>query len=125
MSSINGIDPIVVDTIKVQTQKPIVIETQKTKVNQDKKDRDKQESHSQHSAEHQLKSLVTAVNKLNHLLELNKIPLYFQIIDESAGLKVQLINANNQDLIAEMSPEKVLRMVADFNTKGFTVDELI
>jgi len=61
LTSINGIDPIVVDTIKVQTQKPIIIETQKTKVNQDKKDKEKKEKHSQHS----LPSLIAAVDKLN------------------------------------------------------------
>lgn len=125
MTSINGIDPIVVDTIKVQTQKPAIIETQKTKVNQDKKDKEKREKHSQHHQEYSLPSLISAVDKLNKLLEKNKIPLYFQIFNENTGVKVQLMNADNLGIIAVVSPEKVFKLVAEFNTKGFTIDELI
>ncbi len=124
MTVINGIDPIVVNNIKIQTQKPAIIETQKTKISEDKKDDNKKEN-SEHFPEKSPQILILAVDKLNRLLEQNKIPLYFQIINEKNQVKIQLLNAKNQDLIAEMSPEKVLRLVAEFNTKGFTIDELI
>lgn len=125
MTSINGIDPIIVNNIKVQTQKQVILETQKTKISDDKKDKDKNQQHAEHPPEYPLQSLIDAVDKLNKLLVKNKIPLFFQIIKKSADIKVQLINSDNQDLIAELSPEKVLRMVAEFNTKGLTIDELI
>ena len=121
MSSINGIDPIIVNAIKVQTQKPIITETQKTKISDNKKDNDKRKENSKHL----LQSLIDAVDKLNKRLEQNKIPLYFQIVRENAELRVQLINSENQDIIAVISPERVFRMVEEFNTRGFTIDELI
>jgi len=124
VSSINGIDPIVVNNIKVQAQKSIVLETQRTKVSDEKKDKNRK-NNSEHPPEKSSQKLSLAVNKLNHLLEQNKIPLYFQIINENQGVRIQLINANNQDIIAEMSPEKVFKLVIEFNTKGFTIDELI
>ena len=124
MSSINGVDPIVVNNIKVQTQKPIVLETNKTKVSDERKDKNKQKNFERPS-EKSPQTLLQAVDKLNSLLEQNKIPLFFQIINENIGVKVQLINATNQAIIAEISPEKVLRLVVEFNTKGFTLDELI
>ncbi len=124
MTSIHGIDPIIVNNIKVQTQKPVVIETKKTKVSDNQKDKKDEEKEKRHS-EPPLQNLITAVEKLNKLLELNKIPLCFQIINNQGVIKVQLIDADNKNIIAEMLPEKVFELLMKFNTTGFTLDELI
>ena len=124
MTTINGIDPIVVNNIKVRTQKPAIIETQKTKVSDettDQKDKDNRE----HSSDQSPQRLIRAVDRLNGLLEQHKIPLYFEILDGKSGVKIQLMDAASHDLITEVSPQKVLRLAAEFNPKGFTVDELL
>jgi uncharacterized FlaG/YvyC family protein len=125
LTSINGVDPVVVDTIKIRTQRPAIVETQKTKINQDKKDKNRQEKHSQHQEEYFLIDLMDAVDKLNKLLANNNIQIYFQITNENNIVKIQLINADNQNLITVVSPEKVIRLVNEFSIKGFTIDELI
>lgn len=123
MTSIHGVDPIVVNNIKVKTQKPPIIETQKAKVSEDKKgkDQDKEKHHREPSQQ----NLMTAVEKLNSLLELNKIPLFFQIINNQGVTKVQLIDVDNKNIISEMLPEKVFRLAKEYKTKGFSIDELI
>ena len=121
MTSINGIDSIVVNTIKVQTQKPKIIEAKKVKISEDQKDEEKEKRHQGHSNQR----LIAAVEKLNKILEQNKLPLYGQIITNNEVVKVQLINVNNENIIAEMFPERIYKLVTEFNTKGFTVDELI
>lgn len=125
MTSINGVDPIIVNNIKVQTQRPAIIETKKSKVSEDKKDQDRDREKEKRHPEATSQSLTAAVEMLNRMLELNKVTLYFQIINNHSVIKVQLIDSNNQNLISEMLPEKVFRLVTAFNTKGFTIDELI
>ena len=124
MTSINGIDPITINNIKVLTQKPVVIETKKTKVSDNQKDKKDEEKEKRHS-EPPLQNLITVVEKLNKLLELNKIPLCFQIIDNLGVIRVQLIQADNRNIISEMQPEKVFELLVKFNTTGFAIDELI
>lgn len=124
MTSINGVDPIIVDTIKIQTQKPAVLETQKTKIDRDKKNRDKNQNNSQNKREYPQHSLLAAIDKLNKLLEKNKIPLYFQILDENSDI-IWLINAQTQAPITKVTPEKIFKLVTEFSTRGFTIDELI
>ena len=124
MTSINGIDPIIVNNIKVVTQKPVVIETKKTKVSDNQKDQKDEEKEKRHREPAQ-QNLITAVEKLNKLLEMNKIPLCFQIINNQGIIKVQLTDADNKNIISEMLPEKVFELLKKFNITGFTVDELI
>lgn len=124
MTSIHGIDPIIVNNIKVLTQKPVVIETKKTKVSDNQNDKKEQEKEKRHP-EPPRQNLMTTVEKLNKLLELNKIPLGFQIINNQGVIKIQLIDAANKNIIAEMLPEKAFDLLIKFNTTGFTVNELI
>ncbi|MEA4924174.1 MAG: flagellar protein FlaG [Syntrophomonadaceae bacterium] len=125
MTSINGVDPIVVDTIKVQTQKPAIVETKKTKIDHDKKNRDKNKDNYQNKKEYPQHGLPAAIDKLNKLLEENKIPLYFQILDENPDIVILLINAETKESITQVPPEKIFKLVSAFSTKGFTLDELI
>lgn len=124
MTNINGIDAIVVNNIKALTQRPVVIETKKTKVSDNQKDK-KEEEKEKRQPEPPLQNLIIAGEKLNKLLELNNIPLYFQIINNLGVIKVQLIDADNKNIISEMFPEKIFELLMKFNTTGFTVDELI
>jgi|SRR5665647_255913 len=124
MTSIHGIDPIIVNNIKVLTQKPVVIETKKTKVSDNQNDKKEEEKEKRHP-EPPRQNLITTVEKLNKLLELNKIPLCFQIINNHGVIKVQLIDADNENVIAEMMPERVFELLIKFNTVGFTINELI
>ena len=124
MTSIHGVDPIIVNNIKVLTQKSVVIETKKAKVNDNQKDKKDEEKEKRHR-EPSLQNLMTAVEKLNKLLEINKIPLCFQIINNQGVIKVQLIDTENKNIISEMVPEKAFELLMKFNTIGFTINELI
>jgi uncharacterized FlaG/YvyC family protein len=124
LTSIHGVDPIIVNNIKVLTQKSVVIETKKAKVNDNQKDKKDEEKEKRHR-EPSLQNLMTAVEKLNKLLEINKIPLCFQIINNQGVIKVQLIDTENKNIISEMVPEKAFELLMKFNTIGFTINELI
>lgn len=124
MSSINGVDPIVVDTIKVPTQKQVIVETQKTKVNDNQKDKGKRRDQGK-NPEEERKNLLAAIETLNNQLQQNDIPLYLKIDQTNQEIRVLLINTENQELIAEIHPAKVFNMVREFNIRGFTLDELI
>lgn len=121
MTSINGVDPLIINAIKTKTQKPAIIEAKKVKVSEDQRD----EGKGKHRQGYPKKRLKDAVEKLNKILELNKLPLYFQIPINNDAEKVQLLNFDNDNIIAEMDPEKIYQLVTQFNTKGITVDELI
>lgn|GEM_PF-1221034 len=125
MSSINGIDPIVVDTIKVQTQKQVVLETQKTKISDKSEERKDQPRENSKNSTDQMQSLLGAVEALNNLLKQSDIPLYLKVSQTKEEIKVRLISSVTQETVAEISPEKVLRMLREFNTRGFALDELI
>jgi uncharacterized FlaG/YvyC family protein len=125
LSSINGIDPIITDIIKIPTQKPIITETHKTIISDDHKHKDQNQHHDPYAPEDQPQQLSAAVEKLNRLLQQNKIPLYFQIIEGQPEVKLQLTNSATQAIIALVSPERVFKLVAEFKTRGFALDELI
>lgn len=125
MSGINGIDPIIVDHIKVPTQKPAINETQRSKISEEKRDESSQEKHGRPLPKQDLQSLETAVEKLNDLLVKNKIRLYFQITGDYPDITVRLLSADDQKVISEVLPARVFELVANFSTRGFTVDELI
>jgi uncharacterized FlaG/YvyC family protein len=124
LTSIHGVDPIIVNNIKVLTQKPVVIETKKSKVNDNQKENNEKEKEKRHR-EPPLQNLITVVVKLNKLLELNKIRLFFQIIDNQGVIKVQLLDADNNNIISEMLPERAFELLMKFNTIGFTINEVI
>jgi uncharacterized FlaG/YvyC family protein len=124
LTSINGVDPVIVNIVKTPTQKPALIETQKIKISDDKKGRkDKQEQ--KDSARHPKQELAAAIDKINKLLEVNQISLYFQIVNNENHIRVQLISLKDKNIVVEMLPEKVINLAAEFHTKGFTIDNLI
>ena len=124
MTSIHGVDPIIVNNIKVQTQKSVVIETQKSKVSDDKKEKREQDKEQRHPQPHQ-QELIATVEKLNILLEQNKIRLCFQIVNDRGVIRVQLIEMDSGNIISEILPEKAVELLLKFRTTGFTINELI
>jgi len=124
LTSIHGIDPIIVNNIKVQTQKSVVIETQKSKVSDNKKEKKDQDQEKRHTQPH-LQDLMATVEKLNKLLEHNKIGLCFQIVNDRGVIRVQLTEMESGNIISEILPEKASELLLKFNTTGFTINELI
>ncbi len=125
MTSIHGVDPIIVNNIKVKTQKSVVIETHKSKVSHNQSDKKDQGQDKQHHPQPALQDLVVAVEKLNKLLERNQIKLFFQIVSEPGWVRVQLMEMESGKIISEILPEKVLDLLDKFSTTGFTINELI
>ncbi len=125
MTSIHGVDPIIVNNIKVQTQKSVVIETQKSKVSDDHKKDKQEQGKEQRHPQPNLKDLMATVEKLNRLLEQNKIRLRFQIISDRDVFRVQLIEIESGNIVSEIQPAKAFELLSKFNTTGFTINELI
>lgn len=126
MTSIHGVDPIIVNNIKVKTQKSVVIETHKTKVSDNQKEKkDQGQGQEQQHPQPPMQDLMVAVEKLNKLLEQNKIKLCFQIVNQRGKVCVQLIEIDSGNLISEIMPEKILDLLEKFSTTGFTINELI
>ena len=124
MTSIHGVDPIIVNNIKVQTQKSVVIETQKSKVSDNHKEKKEQDQEQRHPQPH-LQDLIAVVEKLNKLLEQNKIKLSFQVVNELGVIKVQLMEIDSGNIISEILPGKAFELLDKFSTTGFTINELI
>lgn len=125
MSSINGIDPIIVDNIKVPTQKPAINETQRSKVSEDKREESRRGKKSRQFTREDLPKLEAAVDKLNQLLAKKELPLYFQINGDWPRMTAQLISAADKKVISRVKPARIFELAADFDTRGFTLDELI
>jgi uncharacterized FlaG/YvyC family protein len=123
MGTVDGINPIIVDNIKVPTQKPAINKTQRSKITEERKDRDRNKKKSS-KPRWNSNSLEIAVERLNQLLLADKIPLYFQIVTDPKT-KVRLISADQQRIISELSPERILEMAHKFDPRGFAVNELI
>lgn len=125
MTSIHGVDPIVVNNIKVKTQKSVVIETHKTKVNDNQKEKKGQEQDRRQHSPSSMQELLVAVEELNRMLARQQIKLFFQIVRQGKTIIIQLTEMDSGRIVAEIMPERIQELLTKFNTTGFTINELI
>lgn len=124
LTSIHGVDPIVVNNIKVKTQKSVVIETHKTKVNDNQKEK-KEQGKDQQQRSASMPELLAEIEELNRMLARNSINLFFQLEKQGKAIIVQLTEMESGKIVAEIMPERIHELLLKFTTTGFTINELI
>lgn len=121
---IDGIDPLQLNKIHEQTQKSVVQESHKQDPRQ--KGQEKVLGKEQKVGEWErsyLEDLEDAVKKVNITAETFNISLRFRIHEESERIMVQVINLENNEVIKEIPPEKILNVVAQIqNIIGLFID---
>jgi len=121
---IDGIDPLQLNKIHEQTQKSVVQESQRQDPGQ--KGKEKVLGKEQKVVEWErsyLEDLEEAVEKVNITAETFNISLRFRIHEESERIMVQVINLENNEVIKEIPPEKILNVVAQIqNIIGLFID---
>jgi len=121
---VDGIDPLQLNKIHEQTQKAVVQESHRQDPRQ--KQQDKVLGREQRVVEWErsyMEDLQDAVEKVNITADTFNISLRFRIHEESERIMVQVINLENNEVIKEIPPEKILNVVAQIqNIIGLFVD---
>ena len=121
---VDGIDPLQLNKIHEQTQKAVVQESHRQDPRQ--KQQDKVLGREQRVVEWErtyMEDLEEAVKKVNITAETFNVGLRFRIHEESERIMVQVINLENNEVIKEIPPEKILNVVAQIqNIIGLFID---
>ena len=122
MLKIPGIDPLTMQRIKERTTKQIVHDSQKPKVTEDKYKKQGQEYKEQYNQQ----SLEEIIEELNKLFEEEAAPIRFKLVVKDGMFKVQLVDSNTKELIKEVSPHKVMRLIRRHeDSRGIILDTSI
>lgn len=118
---VEGVDPLVLNQVQSQTQKPAVQDAKKINVNNEQ-DKRHQESEAGYSRD----ELQQAVEKLNAATDLFNIKLRFKLDHEKGELYVLVIDAREGKIIRRIPPENVLKVTSEMQYMvGLLLDELI
>lgn len=121
---VDGIDPLQLNKIHEQTQKAVVQESHRQDPRQ--KQQDKVLGREQRVVEWErsyMEDLQDAVEKVNITADTFNISLRFRIHEESERIMVQVVNLENNEVIKEIPPEKILNVVAQIqNIIGLFID---
>ncbi|GEA16637.1 MAG: flagellar protein FlaG [Moorella sp. (in: firmicutes)] len=118
---IEGVDPLILNQVQSQTQKPAVQDAKKINVDseQEKRRQEGQAGYSQGNLEQ-------AVEKLNAATELFNIKLRFKLDHEKGEIYVLVIDAKEGKIIRRIPPENVLKVASQMQQLvGLLLDELI
>jgi flagellar protein FlaG len=118
---VEGVDPLVLNQVQSQTQKPIVQDTKKINVDseQEKRQQEGKDGYSQGDLEQ-------AVEKLNAATDLFNIKLRFKLDHEKGEIYVLVIDASEGKVIRRIPPENVLKVTSQMQYMvGLLLDELI
>ncbi len=121
---IDGIDPIQLNKIHEQTQKPIVQESHRQDPKQKQQDRvlNREQKILAWDQGH-IEDLQEAVEKVNATVQAFHTGLRFRIHEESERIMVQVVNLTDNEIIKEIPPEKLLHVVAQIqNIIGLFID---
>ena len=121
---VDGIDPLQLNKIHEQTQKAVGQESHRQDPRQ--KQQDKVLCREQRVEEWErsyMEDLQDAVEKVNITADTFNISLRFRIHEESERIMVQVVNLENNEVIKEIPPEKILNVVAQIqNIIGLFID---
>ena len=121
---VDGIDPLQLNKIHEQTQKAVVQESHRQDPRQ--KQQDNVLGREQRVVEWErsyMDDLQDAVEKVNITADTFNISLRFRIHEESERIMVQVVNLENNEVIKEIPPEKILNVVAQIqNIIGLFID---
>lgn len=122
---IDGVDPLQMNKIYEQTQKPVVQESHRQDPKQKQQDRvlNKEERILEWEQGGGKEDLLEAIEVVNATMDAFHTSLRFRIHEESRRMMVQVVNLADNEVIKEVPPERVLHVVAQIqNIIGLFVD---
>ncbi|NLJ56754.1 MAG: flagellar protein FlaG [Firmicutes bacterium] len=121
---IDGIDPLQLNKIHEQTQKPVVQESHRQDPKRKQQDRIlNREQNILAWKEEYGENLKEALEKVNTTVEAFHTGLRFRIHEETERVMVQIVNLVDDEVIKEIPPEKLLNVVAQIqNIIGLFID---
>jgi len=125
---IDGIDPLILSRIKDQVSKTPLQETERADAQQTRVQQQKHQGRSQQSAieidKNLLQEVEEAVRKLNNTAEAMNLDLRFTVHEDSDRWMVQVVDIQEDEIVREIPPEKVLNVVAQIQSLiGVLLDE--
>lgn len=125
---IDGIDPLILSRIKDQASKTPLQETERADAQQTRVQQQKHQGRSQQSAieidKNLLQEVEEAVRKLNNTAEAMNLDLRFTVHEDSDRWMVQVVDIQEDEIVREIPPEKVLNVVAQIQSLiGVLLDE--
>ncbi len=125
---VDGIDPLVLNRVKDQTVKPQVQDTDRSDAQRTLIRRQQQENRANQAAVEseagQLREVEEAIMKLNDTAEALQLSLRFLMHEGSERWMVQVVDIQQDEIVREMPPEKVLNVVAQIQSLiGVLLDE--
>lgn len=125
---IDGIDPLILSRIKDQALKTPLQETERADAQQTRVQQQKHQGRSQQSAieidKNLLQEVEEAVRKLNNTAEAMNLDLRFTVHEDSDRWMVQVVDIQEDEIVREIPPEKVLNVVAQIQSLiGVLLDE--
>lgn len=121
---IDGIDPLQLNKIHEQTQKPVVQESHRQDPKRKQQDRILNREQNILAWEQENgEDLKEALEKVNTTVEAFHTGLRFRIHEETERVMVQIVNLMDDEVIKEIPPEKLLNVVAQIqNIIGLFID---
>ncbi|MGM0652764.1 MAG: flagellar protein FlaG [Bacillota bacterium] len=125
---VDGIDPLVLSRVKDQTKNSPVQETDRSDAERTLIKRQQQENKANQAAVEgeagQLREVEEAIMKLNDTAEAMQLSLRFLMHEGSERWMVQVVDIQQDEIVREMPPEKVLNVVAQIQDLiGVLLDE--
>jgi flagellar protein FlaG len=121
---IDGVDPVQLNRIHDQTQKPVIQESQRQDPRQKQQDKilGREQKVLEWDRSH-MEDLQQGVERLNDTAQTFNTGLRFVIHEETERIMVQVIDRDEDKIIREIPPEKILNIVAQIqNILGLFVD---
>lgn len=117
---VEGVDPLILNQVQSQTQKPVVQDAKRINITAEE---DRQE---QGQSGYSPENLERSVEKLNAATELFNIKLRFKLDHEKGEIYVLVIDAAEGKVIRRVPPESVLKIANQIQyLVGLLLDELI
>lgn len=125
---VDGIDPLVLNRVKDQTKGQAVQDTDRSDAERTLIRRQQQENRANQAAVEsetsQLREVEEAIMKLNDTAEAMQLSLRFLMHEGSERWMVQVIDIQQDEIVREMPPEKILNTVAQIQSLiGVLIDE--
>lgn len=122
MTTINGVDPLVINSIKSKTEKQVIIAARELKITDDKNDEDREKDQGKYPKE----DLENMVQKGNQLLDQGGLALYLQLAETDGVMKIQMVEKKSQNIITEISPANVLQLLRKLEKyRGLAIDHQV
>ena len=125
---VDGIDPLILNRIRDQASKVPLQESERSEAQQSRVQQQQKDNRARQpeidTDKGMLQEVEEAVRKLNDTAEAMNLDLRFQLHEDSDRWMVRVVDMNDDEIVREIPPEKVLNVVAQIQSVlGVLLDE--